>query len=148
MNARWFACCSREVLGADVSGWRGGRPAGVRCRNEETENGSAANVWRQRRAKRVRCTPGLGLGIGLAAACRWNGRMRVAVAVRGGRGPGLTGCGLRAAIAWSGIGGRYCPNQPCRSLEPPGFGEEHGDEFRLGRREADAYATEALAPPE
>ena len=92
--------------------------------------------------------PGLGLGLRFTAASRWNGWMRVAVAVSGVRRPGRTRCGLRAAIAGSGRRGGYCPNQPCRSLEPPRVGEEHGDEFRLGRREADAYAAEALAPPE
>ena len=49
------------VSGLNVRGGRGAKGYGMRCGNEDAESGSAANVWRQWRAKRVHCTPGLGV---------------------------------------------------------------------------------------
>ena len=56
------------VTGADA---RGTLPGGRRrVMRDGHLYGSAANVWRQRRAKRVRCTPGLGRAFVFAGASR------------------------------------------------------------------------------
>ncbi len=60
MNAGRDACCAPGVSGLNVRRGRVALGYGMRCRNEDAETGSAANVWRQWRAKRVHCTPGLG----------------------------------------------------------------------------------------